>query len=88
MIMEGELKKWINIFLGWKTRYFILKDGILQYSKKKNDKKIKKISMNICEIILDADDPLRIILNGGTKKLVLKAKTITDKITWLNALRY
>jgi hypothetical protein len=29
MIMEGELKKWINIFLGWKTRYFILKDGIL-----------------------------------------------------------
>jgi hypothetical protein len=44
--------------------------------------------MNICEIILDADDPLRIILNGGTKKLVLKAKTITDKITWLNALRY
>jgi hypothetical protein len=28
MIMEGELKKWINIFLGWKTRYFILKDGM------------------------------------------------------------
>ena len=43
--------------------------------------------MNICEIILVPDDPLRIILFGGTKKLVLKAKTITDKIIWLNALR-
>lgn len=69
--MEGELKKWINIFMGWCKRYFSLKDGILQYSKRKNDKVIKKISMNICEISLTPNDPLRIILFSGTKKMLL-----------------
>jgi len=50
--MEGEIKKWTNIFIGWRNRYFVLNDGILFYSKKKGSKIRKKISMKICEINL------------------------------------
>ena len=43
--------------------------------------------MNICEINLTPNDPLRIILFSGTKKIVLRTKTISEKVNWLNALR-
>jgi hypothetical protein len=43
--------------------------------------------MNICEISLIPSDSLRIILHSGTKKLLLRAKSVSDKITWLQALR-
>jgi hypothetical protein len=33
--MEGYLKKWVNIMYRWKSRYFILKDHVLEYYTQK-----------------------------------------------------
>lgn len=81
--MEGELKKWVNIFLGWRKRHFRLAEGVLVYSKNKSDKAIKRIAMNICEISQTPKDSLRIILHSGTKKMLLRAETVSEKINWL-----
>ena len=85
--MEGYLKKWANIFSRYKLKYFVLKDGILEYYREKEGKLRGKIHMEICEISLSHDDPLKIILNSGTKLLILHAEKISDKIQWLTALK-
>jgi hypothetical protein len=36
--MEGYLKKHLNVFKGWKRRYFILHEDILVYSEEKGGK--------------------------------------------------
>ena len=33
--MEGYLKKWTNICIGWRDRYFMFKNKYLVYSKEK-----------------------------------------------------
>lgn len=71
----------------WKPRYFILKNGILTYCDKKGDAPKGKIHLKISEIDLSAEDPLKVIINSGTKTLELRANSIGDKIKWLNALR-
>lgn len=85
--MEGYLQKYINVVYRWKPRYFILKNGILTYSDQKGDLVKGTIYLKISEIILTPEDPLKIIINSGTKTLHLRANSIGDKIKWINALR-
>lgn len=85
--MEGYLNKYINIVYRWKPRYFVLKNGILTYCDTKGESPKGTIHLKISEIELTPEDPLKIIINSGTKTLLLRANTIGDKIKWLNALR-
>ena len=85
--MEGYLSQWINIVYRWKLRYFILHNGILVYCDKKDGAKKGSIHLQISSIILIPNDPLRIIINSGTKEINLRAKTISEKIKWVSALR-
>lgn len=85
--MEGHLKLWTGILGRWKQIYFILHDNILVYCKEKGDKAQGSIHLKISSITLIPDDPLRIIINSGTKELNIRATTIGEKIKWVNALR-
>ena len=85
--MEGYLNKYINLVYRWKPRYFTLKNGILSYADNKGNPTKGVIHLKISDIDLTPDDPLKIIINSGTKKLELRANTIGEKIKWLNALR-
>eukprot|EP01017_Pseudomicrothorax_dubius_P044815 TRINITY_DN7626_c0_g1_i2.p1 TRINITY_DN7626_c0_g1~~TRINITY_DN7626_c0_g1_i2.p1 ORF type:complete len:552 (+),score=104.50 TRINITY_DN7626_c0_g1_i2:47-1702(+) len=85
--MEGTLSKFVNVLYRWQERYFILHGDTLVYSEKKGSPIKGRIHLKICGIILIPDDPLRIILNTGTKEMHLKAASMSDKIKWVNALR-
>lgn len=85
--MEGYLNKYINVVYRWRPRYFVLKNGILTYYDSKEDAPKGTIHLKISEIDLTPEDPLKIIINSGTKTLQIRANTIGEKIKWLNALR-
>ena len=87
MEMEGYLKKWTNFVSGWQSRYFMLKDGILYYCNKKNTPVKGTIHMKICKFEISPNEPLKIIINSGTKALHLKTESVSEKLKWLNALR-
>ena len=81
--MEGYLKKWRGIISRWKKHYFILHDGILLYCNEKGGQTLGSIHLKISSIILIPDDPLRIIINSGTKEIHLRASTVGEKIKWV-----
>lgn len=87
MEIEGYLKKWTNLISGWQSRYFMLKDGILFYCNKKDSPVKGTIHMKICKFELSPNEPLKIIINSGTKALHLKTESVSEKLKWLNALR-
>ncbi len=87
MEIEGYLKKWTNFVSGFQLRYFMLKDGILFYCTKKNSPIKGTIHMKICKIEIFPNEPLKIVINSGTKALHLKTESVSEKLKWLNALR-
>ena len=86
--LEGYLKKWTNYISRWQNRYFILEDGILQFGTTKGEKEKGIIYLKIATVKTTPDDPLKIIINSGTKEIILRASSIIDKFRWVNALRY
>lgn len=85
--MEGYLKRWTGILTRWKLNYFILHKNILIYCSQKGTATLGTIHLKISSILLIPDDPLRIIINSGTKEINLRAQNIDEKIKWVNALR-
>lgn len=84
--MEGYLKKQINPFF-WKDRYFILHEDCLIYSETQGSEKKGTIHLKIADITQLTDDPLKIIINSGTKQIEVRAATVDQKVKWFNALK-
>jgi PH domain. len=85
--MEGYLKKWVNVVSGWKSRYFVLHDGILTYCDKKGEPIKGNISLKVANIISIPEDPLRIVLETGTSEIHIRTSTMSEKIKWFSALK-
>ncbi len=85
--MEGNLKRWTGILTRWKLNYFVLHKTILVYCDQKGGTTLGTIHLKISSILLIPDDPLRIIINSGTKEINLRAENISEKIKWVNAIR-
>ena len=85
--MEGNLKRWTGMLTRWKLNYFVLHKTILIYCDQKGGAMMGTIHLKISSILLIPEDPLRIIINSGTKEINLRAENITEKIKWVNALR-
>ena len=85
--MEGYLKRWTGLLTRWQVNYFILHKTILVYCKEKGSTTMGTIHLKISSILLIPDDPLRIIINSGTKEINLRAENINEKVKWVNALR-
>jgi len=45
------------------------------------------IHLKISTIKVTPKDPLKIIINSGTKEILLKADSIVEKLKWVSALR-
>ena len=84
---EGTLLKWVNIFSGWKNRYFILKGNVLSYKESADSKSKAAINLEDAEIEMVKGDPTKILLTYGAHKIQIKTSTIVEKMEWINALR-
>ena len=85
--MEGYLQKWIGIVYGWKSRYFILHYDVLIYCNNKGEQKKGSVSLKVASFSETPEDPLRIIADTGVNEMHLRAKTVEEKLRWLNALK-
>ena len=85
--MEGYLQRWIGIVYGWKPRYFILHDDVLIYCNNKGEQKKGSVSLKVASFSETPEDPLRIIVYTGVNEMHLRAKTVEEKLHWLDALK-
>jgi hypothetical protein len=83
--MEGTLYKWINFFMGWKQKYFILKSSILHIYERKGGSPKEKIHLAVTDLI--KRDRLEIILDTGIKLIYLKAESTEIRDLWFNAMK-
>ena len=83
---EGYLRKWTGIMQGWKTRYFILHDGLLSYCETKGGKRRGAIALKISTISTTREDPLRLIIHTGTNEIHLRADDVQQAKNWREAL--
>eukprot|EP01022_Parablepharisma_sp_SALTPOND_P014306 TRINITY_DN1933_c0_g2_i3.p1 TRINITY_DN1933_c0_g2~~TRINITY_DN1933_c0_g2_i3.p1 ORF type:complete len:668 (+),score=42.50 TRINITY_DN1933_c0_g2_i3:122-2005(+) len=83
----GYLLKWINMWKGWRKRYFVIEASFLLY-RKTVDHKIKgTISLQDADIRMSEKDELEIIIKYSHKRLRLKTGSVTEKMQWINWLR-
>lgn len=85
-MLEGYLRKWVNLMYGWKPRYFILHDGLLTFCDKKGGKMKGNIFLKIATISTIVEDPLRIVIHTGTNEIHLRTDTVEEQKKWLKAL--
>ena len=79
--------KWTNYVYGWKRRYFVLHNGVLQYCKEKGQARKGALHLNVAQVQSHSKNPCRIIVDSGTTVLHLKTNTQEDALQWLNALK-
>jgi hypothetical protein len=92
--MEGTLEKLDEskggMFSGsstWKPYYFILHEDVLMFTEVTSKHKILgKLHMQISKILRDEGSDLEIRLNSGLVDISLRAKNISEKVEWKNAL--
>lgn len=85
-MLEGYLRKWVNLMYGWKPRYFILHDGLLTFCDKKGGKIKGTIFLKIATISTIVEDPLRIVIHTGTNEIHIRAETVDEMKKWFKAL--
>jgi len=84
--IEGELFKWTNYVLGWKSRYFVLRGNIMYYYLSKGEKVKGKIHLNVAEVIPLENNPLKFQIDTGTTMVYLCAEEESEKTKWVDAL--
>ena len=85
---QGILLKWANYAVGYRSRYFVLENGVLSYYKSANEYPTSckgSISLKVAKVVLpDADDKSRFdIVGEAGLKFSLKARTPTDAKKWI-----
>jgi Oxysterol-binding protein/PH domain len=84
---EGVLLKWTNYLYGWKKRYFVLHDGLLEYCKQKGNTLKGKMSLFTIDVKKHPKEDSRLILNTGTNLIHLKAQNPKEAQEWFVALK-
>ena len=74
ILHEGPLLKWTNYLYGWKKRYFVLRDGFLEYYKKKGGDIKGKISLSTLEVKKHLKKDSELIIYTGINTMNLKAE--------------
>jgi hypothetical protein len=88
---SGNLLKWTNYAIGYKSRFFVLENGILSYYKSEEDFPLScrgSISMRIANILLtEEDDKSRFdVVGKGSVRYSLKARSPADAKKWIWAV--
>ncbi|XWS63757.1 hypothetical protein CRYUN_Cryun06bG0129300 [Craigia yunnanensis] len=71
--VAGILYKWVNYGRGWRSRWFVLEDGVLSYYK-------------VSSIRASKSDDKRLTIFTGTKTLHLHCLSREDRTAWIEAL--
>lgn len=82
--IEGYLKKYTNFFKRWKTRYAVLKNGILSFYSKDKKKVSSSHSMFNASIKTKSQNSKSIsIILKNKNQIFVKAASIEEKNKWL-----
>lgn len=91
---KGYLGKWTNIAHGYKTRWFVLQDGILSYYHSQDDEGKQSrgaINMRFAQIRADNNDKHRLEIisetGKGTSKLYLRGTHPVERARWVQVLQ-
>ena len=91
---KGYLGKWTNIAHGYKTRWFVLEDGILSYYHSQDDEGKQSrgaINMRYAKIRADNNDKHRLEIisetGKGTSKLYLRGTHPVERARWVQVLQ-
>ncbi|KAJ9475118.1 Oxysterol-binding protein-like protein [Pseudozyma hubeiensis] len=91
---KGYLGKWTNIAHGYKTRWFVLEDGILSYYHSQDDEGKQSrgaINMRYAKIRADNNDKHRLEIlsetGKGTSKLYLRGTHSVERARWVQVLQ-
>ena len=87
IVKEGVLHKWTNYIYGWKKRYFVLHDNLLEYCKNKGDNLKGKISLQTLDIKKHAKKESELIVDTGVTKIHLRAASNKEAQEWLLVLK-
>ncbi|CAG8518416.1 3317_t:CDS:2 [Ambispora leptoticha] len=89
--LKGYLHKWTNYAGGYKTRWFVLENGILSYFKNQDDAGNScrgSINMRIATISRDSTDRQRFdIIGKGSVRYHLRANHFSEAEKWIKALQ-
>ena len=86
IVKEGVLHKWTNYLYGWKKRYFVLHDNLLEYCKNKGDTLKGKISLQTLDIKKHPKKEAELIVDTGVTKIHLRAASNKEAQEWFLAL--
>jgi len=84
--LEGYMNKWTNCCQGWKLRYFILRENVLNYYVERGARVKGKIHITICEINPDSKNVKRFEINTGTLNIYLEVLEEPDRKKWIDML--
>ncbi|SNX84698.1 related to SWH1 - Member of an oxysterol-binding protein family [Melanopsichium pennsylvanicum] len=91
---KGYLGKWTNLAQGYKTRWFVLEDGILSYYHSQDDEGKQSrgaINMRFAKIRADNNDKHRLEIisetGKGTSKLYLRGTHPVERARWVQVLQ-
>ena len=87
ILKEGVLHKWTNYIYGWKKRYFVLHDNLLEYCKNKGDNLKGKISLQTLDIRKHPKKESELIVDTGVTKIHLRAASNKEAQEWLLVLK-
>ncbi|CAG8537472.1 33448_t:CDS:2 [Racocetra persica] len=89
-MLKGYLHKWTNYASGYKSRWFVLENGMLSYFKNQDDAGNScrgSINMKIAKISIDSTDRLRFdIIGKGSVRYHLRANNPREAQQWVVAL--
>ena len=85
--MEGNLLKWVNIFDGWKSRYFVLNEKGLSYLDQKEGK-LKGFYPIESITVTDLGKDYRFLIETGGTKIEVKSDNSEEKFLWISKIKF
>ncbi|GAA5934756.1 OSBP family protein [Sporobolomyces koalae] len=92
--MRGYLSKWTNVARGWRSRWFVLDNGILSYYRSQEDEgKASRgsISMSVAKIHSGESDKLKFTVSNKTGRSMpsfyLRGNHPVEVMRWVDSLR-
>lgn len=91
--LKGFLSKWVNYRQGWKTRWFVLENGVLSYYRNREDEQVAcrgSIALATAYLTPNADGTRFEVCSAVTTsvpKIIVKSSLRGEIARWIQAIR-
>ena len=85
--MEGEIKKWTNMLLGYQIRYCVITGEMFYYYNKKGEDVKGKVHLGISKLEDSNPDSEKFELDSGSNYYYFKANNLEEKQKWVRAIK-